>query len=57
MGPVNLKVINEPTLGGFRPIASLNHMPMRKSCHILNVFEFIELVPQTWVKGNGLIIR
>ena len=26
--PVNLKVINEPTAGGFRLIASLNHMPM-----------------------------
>ena len=55
--PVNLKVINEPTAGGFRLISSLNHVPMRKSFPILNVFEVIYLVPQTWVKGNGPVIR
>ena len=55
--PVNLKVINEPTAGGFRLISSLNHVPMRKSFPFLNVFEVIDLVPQTWVKGNGPVIR
>ena len=55
--PVNLKVINEPTAGGFRLISSLNLVPMRKSFPFLNVFEVIDLLPQTWVKGNGPIIR
>ena len=55
--PVNLKVINEPTAGGFRLISSLNTVPMRKSFPFMNVFEVIDLVPQTWVKGNGPVIR
>ena len=57
VAPVNLKVINEPTAGGFSLISSLDHVPMRKSFPFLNVFEVIDLVPQTWVKGNGPVIR
>ncbi len=55
--PVNFKVFNEPTAGGFRLILPLNPVLMRKSFPFLNVFEVIELLPQTWVKGNGPIIR
>ena len=55
--PVKLKVINEPTAVGFRLIASQDHMPMRKSCPFLNISQVIGLVPQTWVKGNGPVIR
>jgi hypothetical protein len=55
--PVNLKVINELTAGEFRLISLLNPVPMRKSFPFLNVFEVIDLVPQTWVKGNGPVIR
>ena len=55
--PVNLKVINESTAGVFPLHLITDICADAKVIHFFKVFEIIDLVSQTWVKGNGPVIR